>query len=110
MLKQLVMDDGHNYPLAASAVNSDMYMDDLISSAADIYSAKQLKEQLIVLFRGGGMQLHKWSSNCIEFLANSEVSDGDVSLAIPHQTKAPGLLWRPQKDSLEFSVSANVDL
>ncbi|GBN10409.1 hypothetical protein AVEN_141510-1 [Araneus ventricosus] len=109
VLKQLVMDDGHNYPLAASAVSSDMYMDDLLTGAADIYSAKQLKEQLIALFRGGGMQLHKWSSNCKELLANSEVSDGDVSLTIPDETKALGLLWRPQKDSLAFSVSANVD-
>ncbi|GBL89153.1 hypothetical protein AVEN_255274-1 [Araneus ventricosus] len=103
------MDNGHNYPLAASAVSSDMYMDDLISGAADIYSAKQLKEQLIALFRGGGTQLHKWSSNCIELLANSEVSDGDVSLTIPDETKALGLSWRPQKDSLAFSVPANVD-
>ncbi|GBL95711.1 hypothetical protein AVEN_665-1 [Araneus ventricosus] len=109
VLKQLVMDDGHNYPLAASAVISDTYTDDLLTGAADIYSAKQLKEQLIVLFRGGGMQLHKWSSNCKELLANSEVSDGDVSLTIPDETKALGLLWRPQKDSLAFSMSANVD-
>ncbi|GBM30126.1 hypothetical protein AVEN_106806-1 [Araneus ventricosus] len=109
VLKQLVMDDGHNYPLAASAVSSDMYMDDLLTGAADIYSAKQLKEQLIALFRGRSMQLHKWSSNCKELLANSEVSDGDVSLTIPDGTKALGLLWRPQKDSLAFSVSANVD-
>ncbi|GBL99017.1 hypothetical protein AVEN_227527-1 [Araneus ventricosus] len=87
VFKQLVMDDGHNYPLAASAVSSDMYMDDLLTGAADIYSAKQLKEQLIALFRGGGMQLHKWSSNCKELLANSEVSDGDVSLTIPDEQR-----------------------
>ncbi|GBM98624.1 hypothetical protein AVEN_147931-1 [Araneus ventricosus] len=83
VLKQLVMDFGHNYPMAASAVSSAMYMDDLIRGAAAICSAKPLKELLIGLFRGGGMQLHKWSSNFIELLANSEVSDGDVSLTIP---------------------------
>ncbi|GBM67326.1 hypothetical protein AVEN_72458-1 [Araneus ventricosus] len=109
VLKQFVMDDGHNYPLATSAVSSDMYMDDLLTGAADIYSAKQLKEQLRALFRGGDMQLHKWSSNCKELLSNSEVPDGDVSLTIPDETKALGLLWRSQKDSLAFSVSANVD-
>ncbi|GBM51451.1 hypothetical protein AVEN_147132-1 [Araneus ventricosus] len=86
VLKQLVMDDGHNYPLAASAVSSDMYLDDLPTGAADIYSAKQLKEQLITLFRGEGMKLHKWSFNCKELLANLEVSDGDVSLSIPDET------------------------
>ncbi|GBN06225.1 hypothetical protein AVEN_134053-1 [Araneus ventricosus] len=50
VLKELVLDDGHNYPLAASAVSSDMYMDDILTGAADIYSAKQLKEQLIECF------------------------------------------------------------
>ncbi|GBO45384.1 hypothetical protein AVEN_20810-1 [Araneus ventricosus] len=70
VLKQLVMDDGHSYPLAASTVGSDMYMNGLISGAADIYSVKQLKEQLIALFRRRGIQLHKWSFNCIELLAN----------------------------------------
>ncbi|GBM91531.1 hypothetical protein AVEN_83462-1 [Araneus ventricosus] len=83
-----------------------MYMDDLLTGAADIYSAKKLKEQLIALFRAGGMQLHKWSSNCKELLAISEVSDGDDSLTIPDETKALGLLWRPQKGSLAFLVSA----
>ncbi|GBN63652.1 hypothetical protein AVEN_35187-1 [Araneus ventricosus] len=88
VLKQLVMDDGHNYPLAASAASSDMYMDDLLTDAAHIYSAKQLKEQLIALSEEEASKLHKWFSNCIELLANSEVSDGDVSFTIPDETKA----------------------
>ncbi|GBM88473.1 hypothetical protein AVEN_90119-1, partial [Araneus ventricosus] len=53
-----------------------------------IYSAKQLKEQLIALSEEEASKLHKWSSNCIELLANSEVSDGDVSFTIPDETKA----------------------
>ncbi|GFV89345.1 integrase catalytic domain-containing protein [Trichonephila clavipes] len=56
------------------------------------------------------MQLHKWSSNCIELLSNFEVSGGDVSLTIPDETKALGLLWRPQKDTLAFSVSSIADV
>ncbi|GFY52377.1 uncharacterized protein TNIN_478041 [Trichonephila inaurata madagascariensis] len=55
------------------------------------------------------MQLHKWSSNCIELLSNFDVSDGDVSLTIPDETKALGLLWRPQRDTLAFSVSSTAD-
>ncbi|GFV21178.1 integrase catalytic domain-containing protein [Trichonephila clavipes] len=78
VLKQLVTDDGHKYPLAASAWSWHA-------------------------------QLHKWSSNCIELLSNFDVSDGDVSLTIPDETKALGLLWRPQKDTLAFSVSSIAD-
>ncbi|GFU44339.1 integrase catalytic domain-containing protein [Trichonephila clavipes] len=91
VLKQLVTDDGHKYPLAASAVSADIFMDDLISGCSSISSAKQLKQELISLFSGAGMQLHKWSSNCIELLSNFDVSGGDVSLTIPDETKALGL-------------------
>ncbi|GFW55993.1 uncharacterized protein TNCV_373991 [Trichonephila clavipes] len=85
-------------------------MDDLISGCSSISSAKQLKQELISLFSEAGMQLHKWSSNCIELLSNFDVSGGDVSLTIPDETKALGLLWRPQKDTLAFSVSSIADV
>ncbi|GFU26920.1 integrase catalytic domain-containing protein [Trichonephila clavipes] len=110
VLKQLVTDDGHKYPLAASAVSADIFMDDLISGRSRISSAKQLKQELISLFSGAGMQLHKWSSYCIELLSNFDVSNGDVSLTIPDETKALGLLWRPQKGTLAFSVSSIADV
>ncbi|GFR01127.1 integrase catalytic domain-containing protein [Trichonephila clavata] len=85
-------------------------MDDLISGCSSITSAKQLKQELISLFSGAGMQLHKWSSNCIELLSNFDVSDGDVSLTIPDETKDLRHLWRPQKDTLAFSVSSIADV
>ncbi|GFS69345.1 integrase catalytic domain-containing protein [Trichonephila clavipes] len=110
VLKKLVTDDGHKYPLAASAVSADIFKDDLIHVCSSISSEKQLKQELISLFSGAGMQLHKWSSNCIELLSNFDVSDGDVSLTIPDETKALGLLWIPQKDTSGFSVSSIADV
>ncbi|GFX22740.1 integrase catalytic domain-containing protein [Trichonephila clavipes] len=110
VLKQLVTDDGHKYPLAASAVSADIFMDDLISGCSGISSAKQLKQELISLFSGAGMQLHKWSSNCIELLSNFDVSGGDVSLTIPDETKALGLFVETSKDTLAFSVSSIADV
>ncbi|GFW13756.1 integrase catalytic domain-containing protein [Trichonephila clavipes] len=106
VLKQLVTDDGQKYPLAASAVSADIFMNNLISGCSSISSANQLKQELISLFSGAGMQLHKWLTNCIELLSNFDVSDGDVSLTIPDETKALGLLWKSQKDTLAFSVSS----
>ncbi|GFR32899.1 uncharacterized protein TNCT_657521 [Trichonephila clavata] len=85
-------------------------MDDLISSCSSIFSAKQLKHELIYFFSGAGIQLHKWSSNCKELLSNFNVSDGDVSLTIPDETKALGLLWRSEKDTLAFSVCYIADV
>ncbi|GFU33464.1 integrase catalytic domain-containing protein [Trichonephila clavipes] len=77
------------------------------------FLAQRVLKQLVTddghKYPGAGMQLHKWSSNCIELLSNFNVSDGDVSLTIPDETKALGLLWRPQKDTLAFSVSSIAD-
>ncbi|GFX88549.1 DUF1758 domain-containing protein [Trichonephila clavipes] len=110
VIKQIVTEDGHTYSLATSTVSADIFMDDVISGCSSISSAKQLKQELISLFSGAGMKLHKWSSNCIELLSNFDVSDGDVSLTIPDETKALGLLWRPQKDTSAFSVPSIADV
>ncbi|GFQ72956.1 integrase catalytic domain-containing protein, partial [Trichonephila clavata] len=84
-------------------------MDDLISGCSSISSAKQLKQELISLFSRAGMQLHKWSSNCIELLYNFDVLM-EISLTIPDETKTLGFLWRPQKDTLAFSVPSIADV
>ncbi|GFY25005.1 uncharacterized protein TNCV_2691961 [Trichonephila clavipes] len=104
VFKQLVTDDGHKHPLEASAVSVDIFMDYLISGSSSISSATQLKQELISLFNGAGIQLHKWASNCIELLSNFDISDGDVSLTTPDETKALGFLWRSQKDTSIFGV------
>ncbi|GFW03513.1 uncharacterized protein TNCV_3020251 [Trichonephila clavipes] len=49
-------------------------------------------------------------SNYIELLSNFNVSEGDISLTIPDDTKALRLLWKPQKDTLAFSVSSIADV
>ncbi|GFS73552.1 DUF5641 domain-containing protein, partial [Trichonephila clavipes] len=64
----------------------------ILSVAIRAFQQSNLKQELISLFSGAGMQLHKWSSNCIELLSNFDVSGGDVSLTIPDETKALGLL------------------
>ncbi|GFX89933.1 integrase catalytic domain-containing protein [Trichonephila clavipes] len=78
------------------------------------FLAQRVLKQLVTddghKYPGAGMQLHKWSSNCIELLSNFDGSDADVSLTIPDETKALGLLWRPQKDTSAFSVSSIADV
>ncbi|GFV07431.1 uncharacterized protein TNCV_1737861 [Trichonephila clavipes] len=42
-LKQLAIDDGDKYPLAAEVIMSDVYMDDLLTGANDLESGRKLK-------------------------------------------------------------------
>ncbi|GFX57774.1 integrase catalytic domain-containing protein [Trichonephila clavipes] len=58
-LKQLAIDDGDKYPLAAEVIMSDVYMDDLLTGADDLESGRKLQVQLVSMLRGAGMELHK---------------------------------------------------
>ncbi|GFX36285.1 uncharacterized protein TNCV_4931981 [Trichonephila clavipes] len=46
-LKQLAIDDGDKYPLAAEVIMSDVYMDDLLTGADDLESGRKLQVQLV---------------------------------------------------------------
>ncbi|GFW57246.1 DUF5641 domain-containing protein [Trichonephila clavipes] len=46
-LKQLAIDDGDKYPLAAEVIKSDVYMDDLLTGADDLESGRKLQVQLV---------------------------------------------------------------
>ncbi|GFX48488.1 uncharacterized protein TNCV_583871 [Trichonephila clavipes] len=61
-LKQLAIDDGDKYPLAAEVIMSDVYMDDLTGSD-DLESGRKLQVQLVSMLKGAGMELHKWSAS-----------------------------------------------
>ncbi|GFS49999.1 integrase catalytic domain-containing protein [Trichonephila clavipes] len=56
-LKQLVIDDGDKYPLAAEVIMSDVYMDDLLTGADDLESGRKLQVQLVSMLKGAGMLL-----------------------------------------------------
>ncbi|GFV03937.1 integrase catalytic domain-containing protein [Trichonephila clavipes] len=81
-LKQLAIDDGDKYPLAAEVIMSDVYMDDL-TGADDLESGRKLQVQLVSMLKGAGMELYKWSAN----------------------PKTIGLLWKPHPDSFAFKIS-----
>ncbi|GFQ81704.1 integrase catalytic domain-containing protein [Trichonephila clavata] len=103
-LKQLAIDDGDKYPLAADVIMSDVYMDDL-TGADDLESGRKLQEQLVSLLRGAGMDLHKWSASNPLLLPDSMCQDKDLSYTSSTETKTLGLLCKPHPDSFAFKIS-----
>ncbi|GBN79265.1 hypothetical protein AVEN_87624-1 [Araneus ventricosus] len=69
-LKQLALDESSRFPLASDVTQQDAYMDDIVSGASDLGTAKELQSQLHSMTlehsMAGGMTLHKWSSNSKE--------------------------------------------
>ncbi|GFX19794.1 integrase catalytic domain-containing protein [Trichonephila clavipes] len=104
-LKQLAIDDGDKYPLAAEVIMSDIYMDDLLTEADDLESGRKLQVQLVSMLKGAGLELHKWSASNPLLLPDSMCQVKDLSYSSSTKTKTLGLLWKPHPDSFAFKIS-----
>jgi len=67
-LQQLGKEEGNLYPLAQKALQSDFYMDDVLTGSEDLAEAIALQRQLMTLLGRGQFPLRKWRSNCKEVL------------------------------------------
>lgn len=67
-IRKLAQDEERQYPRASTSIARDMYVDDLIISVADLSEAKLLVAKLIAMFKTGGFDLVKWSSNSLQLM------------------------------------------
>lgn len=106
VIKQLLVDEGESYPLAASRVANDMYVDDLVSGADSIEEATRLHQELCSLFEKGGFTLSKWASTIPDFnpSTNDKVDCVSISPKEDDYVKILGLIWRAPEDSLSYAV------
>uniref|UniRef100_A0A8D9AJE5 Integrase catalytic domain-containing protein n=1 Tax=Cacopsylla melanoneura TaxID=428564 RepID=A0A8D9AJE5_9HEMI len=108
-VKQLISDEKSNFPLACEVADRDMYMDDIACSVPDIDEACLLQNQLVKLFRAGGFNLTKWSSNSSQVLDHIPEPDKASHLVewdsdSTHTIKILGLRWNPNSDTFSFQV------
>ncbi|XP_062542559.1 uncharacterized protein LOC134210531 [Armigeres subalbatus] len=108
VLQQLAEDEQERYPLAATVIRKDMYMDDLLTGCNDVGKLKQLCSQLLGIFESAGMQLRKISSNHQEILNEIPEECRETKSLIEFDSDAPvkalGLLWEPATDSLLYKM------
>ncbi|KAL4083776.1 hypothetical protein QTP88_029092 [Uroleucon formosanum] len=67
-LHQLAADEAANHPEVQKVIHTDLYMDDVATGTKCEESALQLQQDLINVFKRGGFDLRKWSSNSIALL------------------------------------------
>lgn len=107
-LRQLASDERERFPRAAAVLETDVYMDDLAFSASSPEEAVVIAKQLISLFKAGGFDLVKWTSNSPQLLehipASHRQSEG-VSFGDGDTLKILGLRWLPASDEFVFNVS-----
>jgi len=106
-LQQLGKEDGNLFPLAQEALQSDFYMDDVLTGSEDLAEAIALQKQLIILLERGQFPLRKWRSNREEILQHLTTDNKSEELLIldkDEPLKTLGLLWNHKTDHLQYSV------
>ncbi|CAG5003707.1 unnamed protein product [Parnassius apollo] len=104
---QLVMDDGHRYPLAAEILTHQLYVDDLLGGSNDMLEAQDAQNQLIDLLKGGGFNLRKWASNhprLLQTLPEHLISQNMFDFKDAESNKTLGLTWNPHTDQFTFKA------
>lgn len=111
-IKQLSIDHGDEFPLAARSIQTGIYIDDVITGADTSHQALDLQQQLIHLFKKGGFELRKWTSNCSDVLNAVPNDHLELPLTIDaddqHTFKILGLYWDSNSDSFGYTT-ANVE-
>ncbi|XP_062557884.1 uncharacterized protein LOC134222737 [Armigeres subalbatus] len=107
-LQQIAIDQAELYLASVDPVVEDFNVDDLLSSASDLESAKAPRLQVYAMLGSAGFPLKKWASNAPEVL--HDVPPEDLAIQPLHDLQDEqiistlGLLWDPKADNLRFKV------
>ncbi|GFR22000.1 integrase catalytic domain-containing protein [Trichonephila clavata] len=105
-LLQLAHEGKNKYPLATPVIENSTYMDDILSGADDITTAKEMQRQLIGLMKEGCFHLYKWSANSEELLKDMPTENKEFLFNENDElVKTLGLSWRPREDTFMYQMN-----
>lgn len=113
-IRELATVDGPSWPIAASVLLNDTFVDDVLTGANSLNDALECQYQLIQLCSLAKFELRKWASNCSEVLQTipeeARVMSPSVLLNHSEQTgvKVLGLRWDPVADSFSFKALPSI--
>ncbi|XP_075150935.1 uncharacterized protein LOC142225044 [Haematobia irritans] len=107
-MHQLSYDERESYPIGATVVTRDFYVDDLISGGDSIEEVVKIRREVTAILKRGNLQIRKWISNDETVLQDVCQSDRETFLQFhdgTDVTKTLGLVWDPKLDKFLFSLS-----
>ena len=114
VLKQLALDEGSSFPLAKTILESEIYVDDVLSGAHDKNTVIQKRDQLIRCLARGGIPIRKWANNSPDILKDIDPANHGLALLKPFQEgehlKVLGVHWIPLEDAFSFQINASPSL
>ncbi|GFS75609.1 integrase catalytic domain-containing protein [Trichonephila clavipes] len=105
-LTQMAMDEEANFPIAASVLRNNLYMDDVLCGAATLEEAIVLRQQLKGILKSAGMELHKLCANHKKLSPDPEQNYNFATLT---ETKTLGVSWKPNLDCFLIKVKVCLD-
>ncbi|GFR01661.1 integrase catalytic domain-containing protein [Trichonephila clavata] len=103
---QLAHEGKNKYPLATPVMENSTYMDDILSGADDITTAKEMQRQLIGLMKEGCFHLYKWSASSEELLKDVPTENKEFLFNENDElVKTLGLSWRPREDTFMYQMN-----
>lgn len=108
-IQQLIAEGKASFPLAAKVLETDIFVDDVVTGCSSVESALQLQQELVTLCSFGGFELRKWSSNSqilLDKIASSVCHDSSFSFDFEKDMvlKILGLQWVPLQDYFTYKV------
>jgi len=108
VLRQLCIDEGSAFPLAASVLDSSIYVNNVLFGADDESTIQAIRQQLNTLLQKGSFHLRKWAFNYDELLTEIPLSDGleahNIEFAEDSSLKVLGITWNPTLDRFQFKI------
>ncbi|XP_056647328.1 uncharacterized protein LOC130451991 [Diorhabda sublineata] len=107
-LHQLALENSKKYPVASQVITRDFYVDDLITGTDTIENAQILRQNITNILESGSFPLRKWNTNKPNIFNDiNNISDlPDHYLSTDDQSKALGLVWNSQSDTLHISTDS----
>nr|XP_022918410.1 uncharacterized protein LOC111427476 [Onthophagus taurus] len=112
-LKQLAIENQHQYPSASKAIQEDFYVDDLLTGVDSLEKAQKMKTEITQILQTAKFNLRKWITNDRQILNSIQDHELDaqpltiVNLSDNESSRTLGLFWQPHKDHLHYYVSSD---
>lgn len=114
-IRELATVNGGNWPIAASVLLHDTFVDDILTGANSIEAVLECQSQLINLCAMEQFHLRKWASNTNQLLETVAKEDRAMSPSVllasseHSDLKVLGLKWDPVADTFSFKVHPSKD-
>ncbi|XP_070519714.1 uncharacterized protein [Cardiocondyla obscurior] len=107
VLQQLAEDEKEKFPIGASVLRSETYMDDILTGASSVPEIRALIKDLVAICMAGGFPLKKWaaSSKLIkDIIPKTEHQNQSVVWQSVEGHPILGMQWNPRTDMFAFHI------